>query len=240
MGKRGGLWAIALVSMVLGVMLAVQIKAQRNIGSPLSFERSEEISVMLQQAEQERDLLRQEVTSLRQKLAGAAEGQQSAQAMQDALVQSEIMAGTVPVKGPGVRLILDDSKVPSQPGEDPNLFVLHDDDLLKVVNELRAAGAEAISINGQRLVARSEIRCAGPTISINNTRTAPPVEVLAIGDPNILESALRMRGGVLDQLSFWKIDIKLSKVQEVTIPAYSGPLQFVYAKPVTQGGASSK
>lgn len=233
--KRGGAWAIALVCMVLGVMLAVQIKAQHNISGPLSLGRTEEISVMLQQTENERDLLRQEVATLRQQLSEAGQGQQTAQTLQDALLRSEMMAGATAVKGPGVKLTLDDSKAPRTPGEDPNLFVLHDDDLLKVVNELRAAGAEAVSINGQRLVARSEIRCAGPTISINNTRTAPPVEILAIGDPDTLESALRMRGGVLDQLGFWKIDIKLSKAQELTIPAYDGPLQFVYAKPVTGG-----
>jgi uncharacterized protein YlxW (UPF0749 family) len=221
--------------MVLGVMLAVQIKVQHDIRGPLTFGRSEEISVMLQQTENERNLLRQEVATLREQLTKAAEGQQSAQALQDALLRSEMMAGATAVKGPGVKLVLDDSKTPRQQGEDPNLFVLHDDDLLKVVNELRAAGAEAVSINGQRLVARSEIRCAGPTISINNTRTAPPVEILAIGDPATLESALRMRGGVLDQLGFWKIDIKLSKVQELTIPAYNGPLQFVYAKPAKGG-----
>ncbi|HEY3315580.1 MAG TPA: DUF881 domain-containing protein [Bacillota bacterium] len=233
--RRGGAWAVALVSMVLGVMLAVQIKVQHDIRGPLTFGRSEEISVMLQQTENERNLLRQEVATLREQLTKAAEGQQSAQALQDALLRSEMMAGATAVKGPGVKLVLDDSKTPRQQGEDPNLFVLHDDDLLKVVNELRAAGAEAVSINGQRLVARSEIRCAGPTISINNTRTAPPVEILAIGDPATLESALRMRGGVLDQLGFWKIDIKLSKVQELTIPAYNGPLQFVYAKPAKGG-----
>ncbi len=240
MGKKGGPWAVALVSMVLGLMLAVQFKVQHNIQNPLSFERSEEISVMLQQAEQERDLLRTEVTTLRQQLSDGAKGQQTDQGMQDALLQSQIMAGTVAVKGPGIRLVLDDSKAPRQPGEDPNLFILHDDDLLKVINELRAAGAEAISVNGQRLVARSEIRCAGPTISINNTRTAPPVEILAVGDPTTLENSLRMRGGVLDQLSFWKIDIRLTKPQEVTIPAYSGPLQFLYAKPVTDQGGAGK
>ncbi|MHB8945573.1 MAG: DUF881 domain-containing protein [Bacillota bacterium] len=240
MGKKGGPWAIALVSMVLGIMLAVQFKVQHNIQNPLSFERSEEISVMLQQAEQERNLLRTEVTTLRQQLSEAAKGQQTARGMQDALEQSEIMAGTVAVKGSGVRLVLDDSQTARQPGEDPNLFILHDDDLLKVINELRASGAEAISINGQRLVARSEIRCAGPTISINNTRTAPPVEILAVGDPTVMENALRMRGGVLDQLGFWKIDIRLTKPQEVTIPAYSGPLQFLYAKPVTDQGGAGK
>ena len=67
------------------------------------------------------------------------------------------------------------------------MYIIHDDDLLRVINELRAAGAEAIAINGERIVAMSEIRCAGPTLSVNNNRSAPPYEIKAIGNPNNLE-----------------------------------------------------
>ena len=56
--------------------------------------------------------------------------------------------------------------MPANPRENPNLYIIHDDDLLRVINELRAAGAEGIAINGERIVAMSEIRCAGPTLSV--------------------------------------------------------------------------
>ena len=80
------------------------------------------------------------------------------------IVRLKAFAGDFEMHGKGIKLVLDDSKIASKPGENPNLYIIHDDDLLRVINELRAAGAEAIAINGERLVAMSEIRCAGPTL----------------------------------------------------------------------------
>ena len=95
----------------------------------------------------------------------------------DALSQARLLAGLTPVQGPGVVVTLNDSKkkMPAQlpPGmAPPNL--IYNSDINQVVNELKAAGAEAIAINGQRLVATSYIRPAGPTILINSTPTVPP------------------------------------------------------------------
>ncbi|MBQ1470415.1 MAG: DUF881 domain-containing protein, partial [Schwartzia sp.] len=113
----------------------------------------------------------------------------------------------------------------------------HDDDLLRVVNELRAAGAEVISINGQRIIATSEIRCAGPTLSVNNVRSAPPYEIHAIGDAATLENALKMRGGVMETLAVWGIQLEIQASENVEVPAYKGTTQYQYAKPAG-GGAS--
>ena len=103
------------------------------------------------------------------------------------------------------------------------------EDLLKVINELRAAGAEAISINGQRLTATSEIRCAGPTVSVNNVRSAPPFEICAIGSIHDLENAINMRGGVADTLKVWGINMTLQSSDNVWIPAYKNPISYKYA-----------
>ena len=73
----------------------------------------------------------------------------------------KIRAGLTALAGAGVTVEMDDSNRSAKSGDDPNLYVIHDDDVLRVINELRAAGAEAISINGQRLIETSEIRCAG-------------------------------------------------------------------------------
>lgn len=132
---------------------------------------------------------------------------------------------------------MDDSKIASKPGENPNLYIIHDDDLLRVINELRAAGAEAIAINGERIVAMSEIRCAGPTLSVNNNRSAPPYEIKAIGNPNNLESALKLRGGVLENFKFWGIQADLSQSDDIVIPAFKGRKSFEYAK-IAEGQAS--
>lgn len=233
---RGGQWAVLLVCVVLGMLLAVQIRTQREVSRTLPYQRLEQLTGVLQQVEAERSLLREEVTELRDKLLRAGEGRDLIAALESELEKARMAAGTLPVKGPGVRVIVDDSKRPRQPGEDPALFIIHDDDLLKVVNELRAAGAEALAINGQRLVATSEIRCAGPTISINNTRTAPPVEILAIGDPQAMESSLRMRGGVVETLGAWGIEVRVRRESELMVPAYQGSLRFRFAQPARKDG----
>ena len=108
---------------------------------------------------------------------------------------------------------------------------------ITVFNELRAAGAEVISINGQRLIATSEIRCAGPTLSVNNVRSAPPYEIRAIGDAATMENALKMRGGVVETLSVWGIQLEIQRSENVEVPAYKGTTQYQYAKPA--GGEQS-
>ena len=178
---------IALVCAVLGFMLATQFKTTER-QKTINIQRAEDLSDRLKAVEKERNELSKELEKLQAK-AG------------DEVVASEIVrlkafAGDLEMRGKGIKLVLDDSKIASKPGENPNLYIIHDDDLLRVINELRAAGAEAIAINGERIVAMSEIRCAGPTLSVNNNRSAPPYEIKAIGNPNNLESALKLRGGI--------------------------------------------
>ncbi len=152
---------------------------------------------------------------------------------QQATITSLIEAGSVPVEGPGVVLtIMDSSRKMTVPDDNQNFYVVHDEDMLKIINELRAAGAEAISINGQRMVATTEIRCAGPTISVNNTRSAPPFIVSAIGNPDTLENALKMRGGIVETLGVWGIKVDIKKESLLKLPAYQGNMHFKYAKPL--------
>ncbi|EAX46430.1 protein of unknown function DUF881 [Thermosinus carboxydivorans Nor1] len=224
---KQGQVAIALVCVVLGIMLAVQFRTTQDIRSTIPFQRLEDLSQRLSQTEKERDALLKEVHQLRQ-----ATGVEAASRETELI---KMGAGVVALHGPGIIVTIDDSKRPSKPNENPNLYLIHDDDILKVINELWAAGAEAISINEQRLIATSEIRCAGPTLSVNNTRYSPPYEIRAIGDPKTLENALRMRGGVVETLQFWGIQVSIKRQDDITIPAYKGTFRFEYAKPVKDG-----
>ena len=95
--------------------------------------------------------------------------------------------------------------------------MVHDSDLRSVVNELFSAGAEAIAINDQRLVANSSIRCVGPTVLVNSERLAPPYKIAAIGKPDVLQSALDMQGGALDIEGLFMLDmIKIEKEPDVS------------------------
>ncbi|MBP1763080.1 MAG: hypothetical protein H6Q65_138 [Firmicutes bacterium] len=225
---KQGQVALALVCVVLGVMVAVQFRTTQDIRSTIPFQRIEDLSQRLSQTEKERDALQQQVKELSQ--ASNSEATSKEQEL------VKMGAGVVALQGPGISVSIDDSKRASKPGENPNLYLIHDDDILKVINELWAAGAEAMSINEQRLIASSEIRCAGPTLSVNNTRYSPPYEIRAIGDPQTLENALRMRGGVVETLQFWGIQITIRKQDVVNIPAYKGTFRFEYATPVKGSG----
>ena len=223
---RQGQAAIALVCVVLGLMLAVQFRTTQDIRSTVPFQRIEDLSQRLLQAEKERDLLLEEVESLKTS---------SSKEVQSGEIESLKMgAGLLAVDGPGVVVTIDDSKRQTKTGENPNLYLIHDDDILKVINELWAAGAEVISINEQRLISSSEIRCAGPTLSVNNTRYSPPYEIRAIGDKKNLENSLKMRGGVVETLQFWGIQVNIKPEENIHVPAYKGTYHFSYAQPVKE------
>ena len=105
-------------------------------------------------------------------------------------------------------------------------------ELLSVINELRSAGAEAISLNGERILATSEVRCTGAVVTVNGRRYAAPYVVFAIGDPDTLYSALTMRNGVVDVLSQWGITVKVTASDQLLIPKYNGTVEYQYAKPI--------
>ena len=104
----------------------------------------------------------------------------------------------------------------------------------------QTAGAEAISVNGQRLTGISEIRCAGPTLSVNNVRSSAPFEIRAIGDKKSLENALRMRGGVAETLGVWGIQLDIKASNDVYIPPYRGSIRQSYARETAEREEESK
>ena len=229
--RRGG-WLIALVCVLIGFMVAVQFRTAQDAKGSLSQQRIEEISDRLLQTEHERDELSEELHKM-QTAAVSTDNQQDKDLLR-------YRAALVPLEGEGVIVRMDDSTKPAKAGENPNLYVIHDDDLLRVVNELRAAGAEAIAINGQRLTGTSEIRCAGPTLSVNNVRSSAPFEIRAIGDKKSFENALRMRGGVAETLGVWGIQLDIKASNDVYIPPYRGSIRQSYARETTEREEESK
>ena len=229
--RRGG-WLIALVCVLIGFMVAVQFRTAQDAKGSLSQQRIEEISDRLLQTEHERDELSEELHKM-QTAAASTDNQQDKDLLR-------YRAALVPLEGEGVIVRMDDSTKPAKAGENPNLYVIHDDDLLRVVNELRAAGAEAIAINGQRLTGTSEIRCAGPTLSVNNVRSSAPFEIRAIGDKKSLENALRMRGGVAETLGVWGIQLVIKASNDVYIPPYRGSIRQSHARETAEREEESK
>lgn len=157
-------------------------------------------------------------------------GDDKIKAMEEELGKIRKMADISQVKGPGIRIILKDSDLPSADGLSENFFLIHDFDILNLVNELKGAGGEAIAINGERVTALTNIVCGGPTIIIDGKRHTPPFVIEAIGEPKKLEAALNKQDSYLDLMKFAGINIQVEVPGEITIAAYNGPEKNKYMK----------
>ena len=216
---------IFLVCIILGYMITMQLKSHNQYQN-LAIQRAEDLTVRLKEVQDDRDKLAKELDEYR---AGRISG-----AAQKEMDDLKARAGETEMEGKGIVFTLDDSKQAAKTGENKNLYIIHDEDLLRVVNELRAAGAEAISLNGQRLIGSSEIRCVGPTVLVNERRLAAPFVILAIGNPQTLESSLKLRGGVIENFKFWGIKAEVVQSDKVRVPAFKGKRTFEFAKAVSE------
>lgn len=124
--------------------------------------------------------------------------------------------GKVKVKGKGVAVTLSDGDYDPEE-KNINNYIVHEQQVFKVINELYIAGASAIAINGQRLSYNSYIVCDGPVITVDGYQHPAPFVLTAIGDSEILSSALNLTGGVKDQLVNENITVKIEKKDNVTM-----------------------
>ncbi len=99
-----------------------------------------------------------------------------------------------------------------------------------------------MAVNEQRLVTRTSIRCVGPTILVNAVRLAPPYEVKAIGNAQDIYTALNMPGGFLQSMDMQRamgVEVKISKLDELEVPAFNGSLVYRYAEPAPKPAPES-
>ncbi len=226
MRSTWGKISIMAICFLVGILLAVQFKTSVNYGANLRESRVDELAFRNTTLTEEKEALSKEVLSLREKLTNVNSESQLIADLQTELKKSNMAAGYVPVYGPGIIVTLNDSPRAMKIGEDPNALLVHDSDILNIVNEMRASGAEAICVNDQRITAMSEIRCAGTTILVNWNKVAPPFVIKATGDPQLLESGLAIRGGKLEELRSYGLQTQLERKDNIEIPAYNGALKF--------------
>ncbi len=235
------IWPLTAMCLVLGFMIAMAWVTETNrlsrygLLEPTQKSRVSEAAIDLNGVKQ----LRDEVTKLRDdntKLQnGLAKGNESSKLLNDSLQETKVFAGLTAVEGPGVTVTLrDSSRGPMKLGDqvvytqDMNI---HDVDVLKVVNELFSAGAEAIAVNDHRIAGPSSIRCVGPTILVNDVKVATPMQIKAIGDPKTLIGALNLNGGVLAEIR--STDSNMVSIEEekyIKLEPFSGRTEFRYAK----------
>jgi uncharacterized protein YlxW (UPF0749 family) len=224
---------IGVISIILGLVISVQFRVVQNDyfegSNPLV--RSQELNKAYQEAVDERANLIAQVDELQARLTEIEESASSDNVMiknlSEQLEKFKLLGGFLDVEGEGIQMIIDNPKT------DPALSevnIVYDYNLINiVVNELNAAGAEAISINNERIIGISEIRAAGNSITINMVQKIPPFTVKAIGNKETLDGAVSQIFGIVSTLRDNGYLVEVKKMDQVEIEKYSGVVDFDYA-----------
>ncbi len=226
--------AMTLVCTLLGAIIGIQFKTVKNQPKAVDIQRVSELSAELKSVIDEKDALYERLMESENKVREYEQSQSdvsnSVKLLNEELEKTRMFAGSLPLTGRGVIVTMNDSSYNKQENVDPNAYLVHAEDILSIINELNVAGAEAVEINGQRIVGTSSVRCAGSVVNVNGVKIAAPFKITAIGNPDTLESALKMSGGVVDSLAPWGIQITIEKSNSVDVAGYKGTIQYNEAK----------
>ena len=159
----------------------------------------------------------------------ATQNNTTANAKQEQIKKNNMLLGTVEVKGAGLEITLADNNAAGKGLIDPSGVLVHYNDLLQVVNALNNAGAEAISINGQRVITTTAITCEGNVIKVNGEKVSSPFVIKAIGSQGLLLGSMTMAGGYLDEIDDWVI-VNVKTVDDIIIEKYNGIISYKYVK----------
>lgn len=224
--------------LILGVLLALQVNTQRAMRSGGISRRPE---WWYQEQLRDREERMQNLESHSRELQGKivlyeeniGKGSRELQMLKTDLESLRALAGVAAVSGPGIVVEVADNPRAAKQGEDYNLFIVHDYDLLRLANELWNAGAEAIAINGIRLCPGWDIRCSGSTVKVRDQRVASPYRIEAIGNAPVLQSAVNLPGGIADELRGLGLKVSLRALKRFTLPG-AAPEKLKLAQPVSE------
>jgi uncharacterized protein YlxW (UPF0749 family) len=223
MKSRSAQLLLTIICFILGLLLVAQFRTQRMAsGSILSASSADQLIIISSLVENNAHL-REEMEALEGQLDEyqRATGRAVLEALVEELNKVRIINGLVEVSGAGVEVSLDGP-----------IGVL---DVQDLINELRNAGAEALTVNGERLTLYSVI--ASPedgVMTINGTQLSRPYVLQAIGQPGTMETALLRSGGLLATLerNYEGLAVSVIKRERMVLPVYKGAIEFVYASPV--------
>lgn len=223
---RGKHVVLSLVCLVLGFILAFSFSLanteQKELGSRTNgqWKQEETLRDQILEYQQKNNRLQEKLYEKQEKVGNmekefSKEKQIYFNLAEDA-EKYRMYLGKTKVKGPGVTVTLSDAKYDPEE-ENANNYIVHEHHVFKVINELYIAGASAVAINGQRLKHDSYILCNGPVIQIDGIEYPAPFKITAIGDPEVLSSAMNITGGVKDQLVNENIIFEMKKENSVIL-----------------------
>lgn len=227
--KRIGIVALCLL---IGFGIVVQAKVTDGQRLYVSQKTIEDYKTMIQGEKTALDDISklEEEAKENLKLYNKDSGEEIRQVLEQDLEKHRIASGAETVKGQGVIITVDDGTRALKKDENINDLIVHESDILKIINELNAAGAEAISVNGQRFVATTSITCGGYTVRINGRTYGRPFIIKAIGDNTKLTDRLIGVGGYGKKLQNWGLRFEVQSGDSIVIPAYNGKSEPQYMK----------
>ena len=190
--------------------------------------------------EQDQQALRAEIAQHEQRIAEFQQSggisQSALQQLNDRLASTRLAAGLTEVRGPGVVVAISNSVLIVPEGANPDDYIVQADDLRDIVIALWASDAEAIAINGQRLVSTSSIYGVGPVFVVNGVFLSPPFQISAIG-PGDLRSAFSAHpaflGRAARRVDAYGLEYRSASLDDLRVGAFVGTTRFRWATPVS-------
>ncbi len=227
-------WVLAVFAVVVGFLLITQLRAGRAIRqeTALPTMRVRDLAILVQQQGDALHALQSEVEQLRKTISeyetAVAEGRSATETLERDVAFYRLVLALIPVRGPGVVVRLREQGLP---GAIVNLGV-QAQDLSGLINELRSGGAEAIAVNGHRLVGTTGVGQDERGVFLGSVRLRGPYEIAAVGDPRALTATLNLRGGFVEGLRSVGLAVDITVHRQLVLPASNVPARFRYAVPV--------
>lgn len=232
-------WQVTLGVALLGLgfLVAAQLAAEGPRVRYTTQERSPLVETASElQADQE--ALKASLLDLRTRIQAAEQAGEGSAAvvrgLSDELQAARIAAGLIPLTGSGIVLQIEDSLEPADPEGNTEDLLVGARDLRTIVEELWAAGAEAVAVNGERMTPTTAVIDIGPSILVNSAYLAGPYQVTAIG-PDDLYARLSASPGFVDfiraRAEAWGLRVSIAEPESVDMPAFAGTVTLRYARP---------
>ena len=228
--------ASVIVMALAGLMMTTAAINSR--GHDLRPERDTDMATLVRSQASHNAALQKEAAGLRAQVEDFSKANQTPGVTSSVISSASALAPSVglgAVSGKALRVTLDDAPLSENPdGVDANMLVVHQQDIQMVVNTLWSGGAEAMTIQGQRVISTTAVKCVGNTVVLHGVAYAPPYVIEAIGDLNAMQKALDTSEAVRiykEYVSAYQLGWSVERAGQVTMPAYTGAVAVGHATP---------
>lgn len=228
--------ASVIVMALAGLMMTTAAINSR--GHDLRPERDTDMATLVRSQASHNAALQKEAAGLRAQVEDLSKANQTPGVTSPVISSASALAPSVgleAVSGKALRVTLDDAPLSENPdGVDANMLVVHQQDIQMVVNTLWSGGAEAMTIQGQRVISTTAVKCVGNTVVLHGVAYAPPYVIEAIGDLNAMQKALDTSEAVRiykEYVSAYQLGWSVERAGQVTMPAYTGAVAVSHATP---------